>query len=142
MLCLSLDFSQQRIRDESVGPGELAPPSTTFADDSFNSVRAIASFPKACGDRTLLDVLSDTRRNGNAISTIMQIPFLLLGSREPSHALQTSTYRRIPKAQSTISTVNGTPSSQRINAFPIGASTVNVLDHEHSLAGQLLQEAG
>lgn len=87
MFCLSLDLSQQRIRDEIVGPDELNPPSTTFADDSFNSVRAVSSFSKACGDRTLLEVVSDTSRNGNAISTIMQIPFLLLGSREPSHAL-------------------------------------------------------
>ena len=48
----------------------------------------------------------------------------------------------IPKAQRTTIMVNGTPSSQRINALPIGAPTVNDLDHEHSLAGQLLQEAG
>ena len=33
-----------------------------------------------------------------------------------------TSYRRIPKTQRTTSTVNGTPSSQRMNPFPMMAS--------------------
>jgi hypothetical protein len=38
------------------------------------------------------------------------------------HNQDVTSYRRIPKTQRTTSTVNGTPSSQRMNPFPMMAS--------------------
>src|SRR5580765_1066352 len=73
-----------------------------------------------------------------AISTIIRLlsPLSDINISWGQQAIHAPFYRRIPKAQRTTINVNGTPSSQRMNPFPMMPSLslpINNLDHEHSL---------